>query len=399
MNKDKFIGLIGLGYWGKNILRNLFELGVLHTAGDLSSQIISERKKEFHGVNYITKFEEMLNNKDIKAVAIATPAATHYEYVKQALLAGKDVFVEKPLALTVKEGQEIVDIASKRKRVLMVGHILLYHPAVIKLKKVIASGVLGKVEYIYSNRLNIGKLRTEENILWSFAPHDISVIITLLEEEPASVKAFGGDYLNKGIYDTTMTTLEFKNGVKGHIFVSWLHPYKEQKLIVVGSKAMAVFDDVSKEKLFLYPHKIEWKDGKIPIAQKVDYEIIPVEDGEPLKLELQHFIDCVLQRKMPKTDGNEGLRVLKVLEQAENALALRNLSAASYFAHESACIDEGTQIGRGTKVWHFSHILKGSRIGKDCIVGQNVVIGPDVEIGDRCKIQNNVSVYKGVVLE
>jgi len=399
MDKDKFIGLIGLGYWGKNILRNLFELGVLHTAGDLSHQIISERSKEFHGVNYITKFEEMLNNKDIKAVAIATPAATHYEYVKQALLAGKDVFVEKPLALTVKEGQEIVDIASKGKRVLMVGHILLYHPAVIKLKKVIASGVLGKVEYIYSNRLNIGKLRTEENILWSFAPHDISVIIALLEEEPASVKAFGGDYLNKGIYDTTMTTLEFKNGVKGHIFVSWLHPYKEQKLIVVGSKAMAVFDDVSKEKLFLYPHKIEWKDGKIPIAQKVDYEVIPVEDGEPLKLELQHFIDCVLQRKTPKTDGNEGLRVLKVLEQAEKALALRNLFVAPYFAHKSACIDEGTQIGRGTKVWHFSHILKGSRIGKDCIIGQNVVIGPAVEIGDRCKIQNNVSVYKGVVLE
>jgi UDP-2-acetamido-3-amino-2,3-dideoxy-glucuronate N-acetyltransferase len=399
MNKGKFVGLIGLGYWGKNILRNLCELGVLHTAGDLSSQIISERSKGFHGINYTTKFEDILNNKDIKAVAVATPAATHYEYVKQALLAGKDVFVEKPLALTVREGQEIVDIASKEKRVLMVGHILLYHPAVIKLKEIIASGRLGKLEYIYSNRLNIGKLRTEENILWSFAPHDISVIITLLEEEPVSVKAFGGDYLNKGIYDTTLTTLEFKDGVKGHIFVTWLHPYKEQKLIIVGSKAMVVFDDMSKEKLFLYPHKIEWKDGKIPVAQKVDYEIIPVEDGEPLKLELQHFIVCVLQRKTPKTDGNEGLRVLKVLEQAENALALHNLSATSYFAHESACIDEGTQIGMGTKVWHFSHILKGSKIGKDCIIGQNVAIGPAAEIGDRCKIQNNVSVYKGVVLE
>ena len=154
----------------------------------------------------------------------------------------------------------------------MVGHILQYHPAVIKLKEVIDSGELGKIHYVYSNRLSIGKLRTEENILWSFAPHDISVILMLLNEEPVNVSAFGGDYLNKGIYDTTMTTIEFRNGVKGHIFVSWLHPYKEQKLVVVGSKAMAVFDDVSSEKLFLYPHKIEWLAGKIPVATKADYD-------------------------------------------------------------------------------------------------------------------------------
>ena len=195
----------------------------------------------------------------------------------------------------------------------MVGHILQYHPAVKKLKELITSGGLGKVQYIYSNRLNIGKLRTEENILWSFAPHDISVILMLIGEEPIRVSAFGGDYLNKGIYDTTLTTLEFGNEVKGHIFVSWLHPYKEQKFIVVGSKAMAVFDDVSKEKLFLYPHKIEWKDGKMPVAHKADYQVISVDSGEPLRLELGHFIDCVLQRKRPLTDGHEGLRVLKTL--------------------------------------------------------------------------------------
>ena len=182
-------------------------------------------------------------------------------------MAGKDVFAEKPLALTVKEGEELVKIASAKNRILMIGHILQYHPAIIKLKAYISSGELGKIQYIYSNRLNIGKLRVEENILWSFAPHDISVILMLLEEESAEVSAFGDDYLNKGIYDTTLTTLEFKNGVKGHVFVSWLHPYKEQKLIVVGSKAMVVFDDMSDDKLFLYPHKIEWKDGKVPVAQ------------------------------------------------------------------------------------------------------------------------------------
>jgi len=313
MGQNKFIAHIGLGYWGKNILRNLCEIGVLHTACDSNTQTLKERMKQFPDLHYTESLEDVLKNHDIKAVTIATPAETHYHLVKQALLAGKDVFVEKPIALTLEEGQELVEIAEREKRILMVGHILQYHPAVKKLKELITSGGLGKVQYIYSNRLNIGKLRTEENILWSFAPHDISVILMLIGEEPIRVSAFGGDYLNKGIYDTTLTTLEFGNEVKGHIFVSWLHPYKEQKFIVVGSKAMAVFDDVSKEKLFLYPHKIEWKDGKMPVAHKADYQVISVDSGEPLRLELGHFIDCVLQRKRPLTDGHEGLRVLKTL--------------------------------------------------------------------------------------
>ncbi len=315
----KFIGLIGFGYWGKNILRNLYKLGVLHTACDTNLTAISDYKENFPDVNYTESFDSVLECNDIKAVAIATPAVTHYELVKRSLMAGKDVFVEKPLALTVKEGKALVELAEKGKRILMVGHILQYHPAVIRLKELISTGALGKIQYIYSNRLNIGKLRTEENILWSFAPHDISVILMLLNEEPIEVSSFGGDYLNKGIFDTTLTTMVFKNGVKAHIFVSWIHPYKEQKLIVVGSKAMAVFDDVSSDKLFIYPHKIEWKDGKIPVAQKADYNIVPIDKGEPLKEELNHFAECVLKRKRPKTDGTEGLRVLKILESAENA--------------------------------------------------------------------------------
>jgi len=406
----KFIGLIGLGYWGKNLLRNLYELEVLHSACDADALIVSERKKQYPDVHYTKSFNELLQDSEIKAVAIASNAVTHYELVKQSLLSGRDVYVEKPLALTVKQGEELVELAEKEKRVLMVGHILQYHPAVIKLKELISSGDLGKIQYIYSNRLNIGKLRTEENILWSFAPHDISVILMLLEDEPVKVSSFGGDYLSKGVYDTTMTTLEFKNGVKGHIFVSWLHPFKEQKLIVVGSKAMAVFDDVSKEKLFLYPHKIEWKKGKIPVAQKADYEVIPIGKGEPLKEELRHFVECVLERKRPNTDGYEGLKVLKILESAENYIAGRApigleisksplTRPSSVFIHESSYADEGVEIGEGSKIWHFSHILKGSIIGKNCIIGQNVTIGPNVRIGDRCKIQNNVSVYKGVTLE
>jgi UDP-2-acetamido-3-amino-2,3-dideoxy-glucuronate N-acetyltransferase len=413
LNHSPFIGLVGLGCWGKNLLRNFYKLEVLHTACDTNSIILTEQQKDFPKANYINSFNDLLSNSEIKAVAISTPAVTHHEFVKKALESGKDVFVEKPLALTVKQGEELVMLAERENRILMVGHILQYHPAVIKLKELISSGQLGKIQYIYSNRLNIGKLRTEENILWSFAPHDISVILMLLDDEPVKVFSFGGDYLNKGIYDTTLTTFEFKNGVKGHIFVNWLHPYKEQKLIIVGSKAMAVFDDVSEEKLFFYPHKIRWKDGKIPVAKKADYQVIPVESGEPLERELTHFVECVLQRKKPLTDGVEGVRVLKILEAAEKSISdsklnylttqLLSLSISQhpqlYFAHESAYIDEGVEIGEGTRIWYFSHILKGSKIGKNCIISQNVMIGPNVEIGDGCKIQNNVSVYTGVKLE
>ncbi|HEY6008584.1 MAG TPA: Gfo/Idh/MocA family oxidoreductase, partial [Geobacteraceae bacterium] len=296
----------------------------------------------------------------------------------------------------------LVAIARREGRILMVGHLLQYHPAVLKLKELIGTGVLGKVQYIYSNRLNIGKLRTEENILWSFAPHDISVLLMLLGEEPLRVTCFGGAYLNAQIYDTTMTTLEFRGGVKGHIFVSWLHPFKEQKLVVVGSRAMAVFDDVSAEKLLLYPHTIEWKEGRIPVAQKATHEAVPVDRGEPLKLELTHFLSCIAGRQQPRTDGEEGLRVLRILEAAERSLiggSGRRADGDGAFVHESSYVDDDVAIGAGTSIWHFSHLLKGSRIGQSCKIGQNVVIGPGAVVGNNVKIQNNVSVYEGVTLE
>ncbi len=399
-DSERFVALVGFGYWGKNILRNLDEVGVLHTACDTDSSLLAARQA-MGCVRYTGSFEEVLSSPEIKAVAIATPASSHYRLAKEAMLAGKDVFVEKPLAMTTGEGEELLRISREEERVLMVGHILHYHPAVKKLKGLISCGALGKIQYIYSNRLNIGKLRTEENILWSFAPHDISVILMLLDEEPVRVSAFGGAYLNSSVYDTTMTALEFRNGVKAHIFVSWLHPYKEQKLIVVGSEAMAVFDDVSEEKLFIYPHEIEWRGGTVPVVHKADCEVVPVEKMEPLRVELEHFIACVNGRGMPRTDGAEGLRVLKVLESAERSLLNGHGDEvdSGYYLHESSYVDGGADIGSGTKIWHFSHILTGSKIGRNCSIGQNVMIGPDVMVGDGCKVQNNVSLYKGVTLE
>lgn len=315
---------IGLGRWGKNILRNLSTMGVPCVACDTDRSLLEARRKEFPNVNFAASFEQIIDDKEISAVLLSTPAVTHYRMAREALKAGKDVYVEKPLSLRVKEAVELVKVAHEHNRVLMVGHILNYHPAVVKLRELIAKGELGKIHYIASNRVNIGQLRSEENILWSFAPHDLSVIMMLIGEDPVKVNASGGDYLNRGIYDITLSTLEFRNGMRAHVFVSWLHPYKEQKLVVVGSKAMAVFDEHSDEKLFIYPHEVSWKDGKIPVAQKAECRPVPIESGEPLRRELEHFVACVRDRKRPLTDGVEGVRVTKVLQLLEEALRSGN---------------------------------------------------------------------------
>jgi UDP-2-acetamido-3-amino-2,3-dideoxy-glucuronate N-acetyltransferase len=361
---------------------------------------------EYPNARLTDTLDQVLADPNIAGVAIATPAVTHADLVERALLAGKDVFVEKPLSLSVEEAQRLVAVASDRRLILMVGHLLWYHPAVLKLKQLVDDGDLGRIRYIYSNRLNLGKIRREENILWSFAPHDISVILGLVEEMPDAVLAQGGNYLHDQIADVTVSMLSFPSGVKAHIFVSWLHPFKEQKLIVVGDRQMAVFDDVASEnKLILYPHSITWK-NHLPISAKAKAEVVPIQSIEPLKEECLHFLHCMATREVPRTDGAEGVRVLRVLQQGQSALQRQTPTAGGvnrahprYFVHESAFVDDEVEIGEGTTIWHVSHVLKNSRIGRDCRIGQNVVIGPNVKIGNGVKIQNNVSVYEGVTLE
>jgi len=402
----KTVACIGGGYWGKNIVRNLYDLGVLSCVCEVDEDTRAQLRASYPNTNFTDSTERVFADPDTAGVFIATPAVSHGELVRQALLADKDVFVEKPLCLSVEEGQKLIALASERRRVLMVGHLLWYHPAVLQLKKLVEEGDLGRVEYIYSNRLNLGKIRREENILWSFAPHDISVILGLVGEMPESVKAQGGNYLHDKIADVTLSLLSFPSGVKAHIFVSWLHPYKEQKLIVVGDRQMAVFDDLEPQnKLVLYPHSIKWKNHQ-PIPNRAEARPIQVDGGEPLKAECLHFLQCIKTRQSPLTDGSEGLRVLTVLQQCQDALVAPSLSKAplangrhSYFVHESAVLDENVEVGDGTTVWHFSHLLKNCRVGNDCRIGQNVVIGPNVRIGNGVKIQNNVSVYEGVTLE
>ena len=398
------VACIGGGYWGKNLVRNFHALGVLSWICEVDAAKRQQFVADYPGVNVTADLAEVLADPATAAVAIATPAETHGTLVRQALHAGKDVFVEKPLCLSIDEGRSLVALAAAQQRILMVGHLLWYHPAILKLQQLIEAGELGRIRYIYSNRLNLGMIRREENILWSFAPHDISVILGLLGEMPDHIEAQGGNYLHDRIADVTVSLLSFPSGVKAHVFVSWLHPYKEQKLIVVGERQMAVFDDVAGDhKLMLYPHVILWK-GQVPVPNKAKGRAVELEQVEPLRAECAHFLESVESRRAPRTGGEEGLRVLTVLQQCQSALQGKARPAAGagkpdYFAHESAFLDEDVTIGSGTSIWHVSHILRNSRIGRNCRIGQNVVIGPNAQIGDGVKIQNNVSVYEGVTLE
>jgi len=400
------VAVLGAGYWGRNLVRNFHELGALACVCDVNPQTLAETQAKY-GVETTQDFEAVLANPEIHAVVIAAPAAQHYALAKRALASGKDVYVEKPLALHCSEGEELVQVAAQAKRLLMVGHILEYHPALVALKEMVRRGDLGKIQYIYSSRLNLGKLRTEENILWSFAPHDISAILALLAEKPVRVSAHGGKFLD-GRFDTTMTTCDFNSGVKAHIFVSWLHPFKEQKLTIVGDRMMAVFDDTEADrKLVVYEHRIDWPE-RVPVAHKAEGKVIELEKAEPLRLECEHFLHCVATREEPRTNGVSALRVLEVLESCERSLLqggqpVENVASQPakpvYFAHPTAVIDGDCTIGPGTKIWHFSHVMSGSTIGERCNIGQNVVVSPGVKIGRNVKIQNNVSVYTGVELE
>ena len=399
---SKNIAVIGCGYWGQNLVRNFARLGALHTTCDNNPQNLSRLEQLYVPIKKETEFERVLTDNEIKGVVISTPAVLHYSMTKQALEAGKDVFVEKPLSINIEEGEELVRLAEKTGRVLMVGHLLEYHPAIVKLKELVDAGELGKINYIYSSRLNLGKFRTEENILWSFAPHDISVILLLLDEMPQQVYAHGGEYLNQGIVDVTVTTLSFSGNTKAHIFVSWLHPYKEQKLVVIGDKKMAVFDDVSSEnKLLLYEHRIEWR-GQLPVPNKKDAVPVEFTMAEPLKLECQHFIDCLVSRQKPRTNGDKGLKVLQVLDACQKSLqqqAVISFSRNDYYVHPTSLVEKPANIGEGTKIWHFCHLMPDVTIGKNCTLGQNTFIGRGVRIGKNVKIENNVSVFEGVTLE
>ena len=321
MNEIPKIALVGCGYWGKNLCRNFHALNALDRVIDATESGQAQARLIAPGIEVSSNVEDALNDPQIHAVTLATPAETHAELAIQAMKAGKDVFVEKPMALTLEDAEQMQSVANQTDRVFMVGHLLEYHPAVLKLRELIDSGELGKINYAYSNRLNFGKVRTEENALWSFAPHDFAVILRLIGQSPIEVSATGGSYLTKGLADVTVSNMRFSDDTRAHIFVSWLHPFKEQRLVVVGDKKMAIFNDVATfgEKLLLYPQTVEFE-GEIPVLKKEDFEPVEYSDAEPLREECRHFLDCVTNRNKPLTDAQSGIDVLKVLHACQSSI-------------------------------------------------------------------------------
>jgi predicted dehydrogenase len=312
------IAVFGCGSWGSNIVRCLRELGCLRAVADPTPAGRARAQELAPGVQVHERIEPVLADPDVAGVMIASPAATHFDLARAALDAGKDVFVEKPMTVDLDDAHVLVEQADAADRILMVGHLLEYHPAILRLQELVLSGELGEIRYLISNRLNLGKIRTEENALWSFAPHDISVILRLVGSMPVQVVATGGCYLRPDIADVTVSQLLFADGVRSHIFVSWLHPFKEQRLVVVGSRKMASFDDVAK-KLILHDQRVDGPPEK-PVPVRGDGVEVDYGSEEPLRLECRHFLDCIATRRRPRTDGANGLRVLQILHASQDSL-------------------------------------------------------------------------------
>ncbi len=320
--EDFKIAIIGAGRWGFNHVRTANSLLKPNniTVFDSIEETKAKIKELNSEINFTSNFDSILDDRSITACIIATPAETHFEIAKKCMENGKHVLVEKPITLYSEEAEELHKLSQTKKLKLMVGHVLLFHPAVLRMKEGIENGEIGNLQYIYSNRLNLGAIRSEENILWSFAPHDISVIQYLIEDNPISVTAYGSDILQHGIEDTTITYLDYPGKVSAHIFVSWLHPFKEQRMIVTGDKGMYVFEDsASSDKLKLYDKGFKKVNGNF---EKFDneYQVIEFETKMALTEEQIHFYESIINDTKPRTDGKHAYEVLKILNQATESL-------------------------------------------------------------------------------
>jgi len=324
------VGLVGLGYWGPNLARNLLRSpnAELRWLCDLSTELHDKHRPGFPDVRFTTDFDDMLNDDSLDAIVIASPVPTHHALGMRALEAGKHTFIEKPLALNAADAKELVDAAQEADRKLMVGHLLEYHPGVLKMRDMIETGELGDVLYAYSNRLNLGQFRRDENALWSLGVHDVATLMFLLGDTPVEVTARGESYLHDGVEDVVFGNMRFASGTMAHIHLSWLDPHKVRKLTVVGSQQMAVFDDMETDrKLTIYDKGFtRGKDegsgswGEYVAKREGDIHIPRLPADEPLRLEVEHFLECVATGRTPRSDGHDGYRVVQILEGMQTSL-------------------------------------------------------------------------------
>ncbi|HEY5194025.1 MAG TPA: Gfo/Idh/MocA family oxidoreductase [Solirubrobacteraceae bacterium] len=324
-NRPVPIGVVGLGYWGPNLARNFAAIDGCELAWvcDGSEQVRAKLAGAFPGVRATGEIEDLLADPELDAVVLATPVPTHAELAIRVARAGKHCFVEKPLATTVADAQRAVDAAERAGRILMVGHLLEYHPAVTRLKELVDGGELGSLYYVYGNRVNLGKLRSEENALWSLGAHDVSVVLHLIGEEPIECSAHGESYVREGVQDVVFCYLRFPSGQVAHLHLSWLDPHKERRITVVGSKRMATFDDMQIQgKLTVYDKGFDedassWGEYITRAGESFSPRLA---NAEPLRLECEHFVQCIRDGLTPRSDGHNGLRVVRVLEALQRSL-------------------------------------------------------------------------------
>ncbi len=320
MEPDKKVCVVGAGNWGKNHIRTLNELGVLSGIVDANHELLNQFSKQYPDVNIFAELNDALSSSQFSGFTVATPAETHYNIAKIIIEAKKHILIEKPLTLNIDDAEKLVKLASENNVTLMVGHVLLFHPAIIKIKELITEGKIGKLQYVYSNRLNLGQVRTEENVFWSLAPHDISIFQFFIEDFPTQMKAHGSTFLQKGIHDSTLTILKYPNNINGHIFVSWLHPFKEHRLVVVGSDGMLSFEDSAIDKPLKYYNKKFELNGKIPEKMDGKMELITYDPKMPLKEELKYFIGHLDEEIPEKANAEHALEVTKILVKVSEQL-------------------------------------------------------------------------------
>ncbi len=406
----KSICVVGAGRWGMNHIRTLDGFGCMSGFVETRQAVRDECAAAFPKARAFANIDDALAH-GFDGYTIATPADTHFGLAKKIIQRTRPVLVEKPITLEAAEAKTLNELAKANGVNLMVGHVLLFHPAIAKIKEMIQDGKIGKLQYVYSNRLNLGTVRTEENILWSFAPHDISIFQHFIGKMPVEIVSRGGAFVQPHIHDSTMTVLTYPGNIVGHVFVSWLHPFKEHRLVVSGSKGMLSFEDSSEAKDILFYEKgIDWVAGA-PIKRDGPTEVIHYDKAMPLTEELRYFVEHLDGTPVETANGDNAAEVLEILEKATESLlsgSAKKLGRpctggsppdAEFFVHASSYVDDGVSVGKGTKIWHFSHVQSGTTIGERVSIGQNVNVGNNVKIGSHVKIQNNVSVYEGVEIE
>ena len=428
MSTDQII-VVGAGKWGSNIIKTVYDLGHLRAiveSDKTTFQNAQQKFESFRNISWHSTLHQAIISIPKASVIIATPPRTHYQLAQTALMAGRHVFVEKPLCQKSQDSKSLVCLASTRRCILMVDHLLRYNAPHRILHRLIQAGFVGKVNRVRMTRLNFGTVRTHENVLWSLSPHDVSVLLGIMDDQlPEAISANGQKIVSSDIEDHATVTLHFKRNVIAQIEASWLHPEKERRTFVYGNDGVLILNEhitnPNQKNLEGYRWSATKKeDGSAILIEKSEADLMKylrenelpenVEENDeqkpPLECAIKHFTRCISQGIEPITDGNEGHRVVTVLEAASASLAKKgelvsvpNREVYNIMIHETAIVEPKAKLGKGTKVWHFSHIMDGAVLGNSCNIGQNVYIGGKAKLGCNVKVQNNVSIYDAVTID